>query len=85
MEIVFFLGAAKLVEEKIDALTLRQKICDHLQDNEDYYSPFLTSNSVLYSNEVSLLRTVGTWTDFLFFSSSVLFCFAMLMSDSIFW
>jgi len=38
-------------------------MCDHLQDNEDYYSSFLTSNSVLYSNEVSLLRTAGTWTN----------------------
>jgi hypothetical protein len=63
MEIVFFGAAAKLVEEQIDALTLRQKMCDHLQDNEDYYSSFLTSNSVLYSNEVSLLRTAGTWTN----------------------
>ena len=59
----FFGAAAKLVEEQIDALTLRQKMCDHLQDNEDYYSSFLTSNSVLYSNEVSLLRTAGTWTN----------------------
>jgi hypothetical protein len=61
--LVFFGAAAKLVEEQIDALTLRQKMCDHLQDNEDYYSSFLTSNSVLYSNEVSLLRTAGTWTN----------------------
>jgi hypothetical protein len=59
----FFEAAAKLVEEKNYALTLRQKRCDHLQDNEDYYSSFLTSNSVLYSNEVSLLRTAGTWTN----------------------
>ena len=59
----FFEADSKQIGEKNDALSLRLKVCDHLQENEGYYSSFLTTDSALYSNEVDLLRTPGTWTN----------------------
>ena len=58
----FFEAVTKKTKEEVDAKDLRKKVCDHLIENEAYYSEFLSTN-LNFLDEVELLRQPGVWSN----------------------
>jgi len=54
-------GSCFFEAEKIDALNLRNQICDHLEINSTYYSDFITSTTENILDEIVTLRQPGYW------------------------
>ncbi|VDH95527.1 Hypothetical predicted protein [Mytilus galloprovincialis] len=57
----FFEAVSKQTTEKIDAITLRQLLCNHIEENANYYGEFLNSAEDNLCNEIELLRQEDSW------------------------
>ena len=56
----FFEAVVKQAVEDIDCTLLREQLCNHLQENSNYYSNFLDGQDIL--TELETLRQPGQWT-----------------------
>ncbi|CAG2207374.1 unnamed protein product [Mytilus edulis] len=57
----FFEAVSRQTTEKIDAITLRQLLCNHIEENANYYGEFLNSAEDNLCNEIELLRQEDSW------------------------
>ena len=56
-----FEAVVKQAGENIDCTLLREQLCNHLQENSNYYSSFLDGQDIL--TELETLRQHGQWTN----------------------
>ena len=66
METVFFEAAIVALSSKVDAATLRKRLCTHLEDNMEEYVGFLMSKTrdigdltFIKSQEIDVLKQTG--------------------------
>ncbi|CAG2237277.1 unnamed protein product [Mytilus edulis] len=57
----FFEAVSRQTSEKIDNITLRQLLCNHIEENANYYGEFLNSAEDNLCNEIELLRQEDSW------------------------
>ena len=72
METVFFEVAIVALSSKVDAATLRKRLCTHLEDNMEEYVGFLMSKTrdigdltfiKSYCQEIDVLEQTGYWSN----------------------